>query len=571
MAGRGNKKVSKNCTDNKKWLLGAYGRRSFDDGETSESYTITNQKKMIDSFIENQENIKIEEYYTDDGFTGTNFNRPDFKRLMKDVAEGKINGIIVKDLSRLGRNHKEVGKYIEEIFPIYNLRIIAINDNVDSFLNPESINSLIIPVKNLMNENYARDISVKVMSAYQTMAKNGQFVAGTTPYGYKLDPDDKHHLVPDEEEAKIVKKIFEMALEGNGRIKICKYLNNNGILCRKELQRRNKRKLSLDINEVEPRYLWSTSTIARVLTNETYIGNLVQLKTTKLCFGNEKIITKAEEDYVRSYNTHEAIISIEDFNKVKIIKKQNDTRKGKPYEPFNYSIFRGILKCKDCGRSMIRQEDTRKKNLISNYYCTGYLHLNNKCSSHKIKTSVLEDIVLETIQFQIKLVIELERSLTKLYFHSNQESFENEYKNNVRIAELRINNLKEEKRKSYEEWKFGKIEKTEFIKLSEEIDLKINQFNQDIELYTSTYKETVKKIRKNDYWIGHYKRNRKIKRLSFDVLKELIEVIYVLEDGSLEIKFKYQDEYEGLIKYLESEGVKLNEKMGNWIVSKAII
>lgn len=199
------------------------------------------------------------------------------------------------------------------------------------------------------------------------------------------------------------------------------------------------------------------------------------------------------------------------------------------------------------------------------------MHLNNKCSSHKIKTSVLEDIVLETIQFQIKLVIELERSLTKLYFHSNQESFENEYKNNVRIAELRINNLKEEKRKSYEEWKFGKIEKTEFIKLSEEIDLKINQFNQDIELYTSTYKETVKKIRKNDYWIGHYKRNRKIKRLSFDVLKELIEVIYVLEDGSLEIKFKYQDEYEGLIKYLESEGVKLNEKMGNWIVSKAII
>ncbi|MEG1313842.1 MAG: recombinase family protein, partial [Bacilli bacterium] len=141
MAGRGNKKVSKNCIGNQKWLLGAYSRRSFDDGETSESYTITNQKKMLESFAENQDNIRIEDYYIDDGYTGTNFGRPEFKRMMQDVVDGKINGIIVKDLSRLGRNHKEVGKYIEEIFPIYNLRIIAINDNVDSFLDPESISS----------------------------------------------------------------------------------------------------------------------------------------------------------------------------------------------------------------------------------------------------------------------------------------------------------------------------------------------------------------------------------------------------------------------------------------------
>lgn len=571
MAGRGNKKVSKNNSKNIKWLLGGYSRRSFDDGETSESYTITNQKKMLNSFIENQDNIKIEDFYDDDGFTGTNFNRPNFKRLMQDVKDGRINGIIVKDLSRLGRNHKEVGKYIEEIFPIYNLRIIAINDNVDSFLNPESINSLIIPVKNLMNENYSRDISIKVKSAYKTMAKSGQFVAGTTPYGYMLDSKDKHHLVPDEEEAKIVKKVFEMALEGNGRIKICKYLNSNGILCRKELQRRNKRKISLDAFEIESRYLWSTSTIARMLTNESYIGNLVQLKTTRMIFGNEKVLTKSDEDCIRSYNTHEAIISIEDFNKVKKIKSDNDKRHGKPYEPSNYSIFRGILKCKDCGRAMVRQEDTRRNNLISNYYCNGYLHLKNKCGSHKIKTTKLENTVLETIQLQVKLVIELEKSLTKLYFRNNQDLFENEYKNNVKIAELRIANLKEDKRKYYEEWKFGNLEKNEFIKLSEEIDLKINQFNQDIELYTSTYKETVKKIRKNDYWIEHYKRNRKIRRLSLEVLKELIEVIYVLEDGSLEIKFKYQDEYDGLIKYLESEGVKINEKMDNRLVSKAFI
>lgn len=171
MAGRGCKKQSKKNEINKKWLLGVYTRRSFDDGEVEESYTITNQKLLIEDFLENNSNMIIEDYYIDDGYTGTNFDRPEFKRMMQDIVCGKINGIIVKDLSRLGRNHKQVGKYIEEIFPIYNIRIIAINDNVDSFENPESIKSLIVPVKNLINENYSRDISRKVASAYITMAK----------------------------------------------------------------------------------------------------------------------------------------------------------------------------------------------------------------------------------------------------------------------------------------------------------------------------------------------------------------------------------------------------------------
>jgi len=570
MSGRGNKKISKQNPNNIKWNLGLYTRRSFDDGETQESYTITNQKALIESFLENKSNITIEDYYIDDGYTGTNFERPDFKRLMRDVVNGKINGIIVKDLSRLGRNHKEVGKYIEEIFPIYDLRIISVNDNVDSFLDPESINSLIVPVKNLMNENYSRDISKKVSSAYETMAKNGKFVAGTPPYGYMLDPNDKHHLIPDENEVEIVKKIFDMALSGKGRIKICKYLNDNGILCRKELQRRIRRDLTLEPFEIISKYLWSTSTIGRMLSNETYIGNLVQLKTKKASFGTGKIITKTKEECIRCENTHEAIISTDDFNKIQIIIKQNEKPK-KSSSPENYSIFRGILKCADCGRAMTKQEDFRGTRQLSNYYCMSYLHISKSCTPHKIKTTDLESYVLDAIQMQIKLVIELEKSLTKLYFNNNQSSIENEYKNNVRIAEIKITNLKEQKRKSYEEWKFKKIEKNEFMKISEDIDKKISKLNEDIELYESTYKETIKRIRKNDYWIGHFKRNKKIKRLTKDVLKELIEVIYVTKDGNVDIKFKYNDEYLGLLNYLKSEGVKINEKMEVRNLSQAFI
>ena len=232
MAGRGNKKISKNSTI-ANWLVGVYTRRSFDDNEDKESNTITNQKEMINSFISKETNMTIVDYYIDDGYSGTTFDRPGFQEMMKDIVDGRINTIIVKDLSRLGRNSLEVGKYIEDIFPIYNIRIIAINDSIDSFKKPDSINDLIVPIKNLINESYARDISKKVTSAYFTMASNGKYVAGTSPYGYTFDEKDKHHLVIDPDEVETVKLIFKMASTGDGRVAITKYLNDNNILCRK--------------------------------------------------------------------------------------------------------------------------------------------------------------------------------------------------------------------------------------------------------------------------------------------------------------------------------------------------
>lgn len=570
MAGRGRKKGEEILSKSKVWKVGAYGRRSFDDGETEESYTITNQKKMIEYFVSNYSDMKIIDYYSDDGYTGTNFERPEFKRLLADIMIGKINTLIVKDLSRLGRNHREVGRYLEEVFPLYDLRVIAINDNVDSYLNPESINNIVVPVKNLMNESYSRDISKKVASAYQSMAKRGEFVAGTTPYGYKLDPDIKHHLIIDEDEVEIVKKIFEMALNGDGRIKICKYLNNNGILCRKEIQRRKKWNLSLKPNEEEIKYLWSTSTIGRMLSNESYIGNLVQLKTKRLAFGSKSIVNVAEENYIRCENTHEAIISKEDFNKVQKIIKSNEKRKSAP-KLENYSKFRGILKCGDCGRAMAKQEDYRGNRNISNYVCATHLRLVSKCSMHKIKSEELENIVLETIQLQVKFIIKLERSLMKLYFNNNVIDLENEYNNNIRLFEIKVNNLKNDKIKHYENWKNNKISESEFNKLYSDIDNQIKSINDEMESYDISYREKIKKMRKNDYWIGHFKRNRRIKKITKEVLHELVENIFVYENGQVEVIFKYKDEFMNLIKYLEEKGVITNEEMEVRNVSKAII
>ena len=553
MAGRGNKKISKNSTI-ANWLVGVYTRRSFDDNEDKESNTITNQKEMINSFISKETNMTIVDYYIDDGYSGTTFDRPGFQEMMKDIADGRINTIIVKDLSRLGRNSLEVGKYIEDIFPIYNIRIIAINDSIDSFKKPDSINDLIVPIKNLINESYARDISKKVTSAYFTMASNGKYVAGTSPYGYTFDEKDKHHLVIDPDEVETVKLIFNMASTGDGRVAITKYLNDNNILCRKEIQRRKKYKLSLEPTEETIKYKWSTSTIGRMLTSEIYIGNLTQLKTKRESFKNHKVLSVARDDWIRCENTHEPIITKTQFNKIQELIKVNTKRKDNKEEK-TYSIYNGILKCADCGKAMYKQEDNRGNRQLSNYFCNTYLYISKtSCSPHKIKTDELNEMVLESIQLQIKLVIELDRSLKKLYLRNNRDTVESEYKNNTRIAEIKIDNLKNKKIQLYEDWKFNNIDKDEFLKQSKMIEDDIKLIEEKLELISHTYRENIKMIKRNDYWIEHYRRNRKIKKVSRETLKELIDVIYVTKEGNIDIRFKYKNEYNELLNYLKNEG-----------------
>ena len=247
-----------------------------------------------------------------------------------------------------------------------------------------------------------------------------------------------------------------------------------------------------------------------------------------------------------------AIISKSDFNQVqKLIKKNTKTKKKKEVI---YSIYNGKLKCFDCGKAMVKQDDYRGNRNISNYFCISHLYLSKSCSSHKIKTEVLNNTVLESIQLQVKLVIELDKSIKRLFFRSNKGQLETTYKEKIRVAEIKLENLKNKKRDNYKEWKFGSIDKKEYETIQQDIENKINKLNEDIELYNSTYQNTIKRLRKDEYWISHYRRNRKIKKITKEVLDELVESILVKEDGSLIINFKYQDEYIGLLQYIENEG-----------------
>lgn len=531
------------------WKVGIYCRLSSDDGDNAESDSITNQKEIIEYFLKKEENIEIIDYYQDDGYSGTTFNRPDFKRMFNALVNGDINTIIVKDLSRFGRNYIEVGNYIEQIFPLYNTRFIAVNDNIDSFKDPKSVNNIIVPFKNLMNDEYARDISNKVRSVLMTKSLNGEWVGGTCPYGYKKNPDNIHQLIIDEEEAPVVRKIFKMALDGFGHIKIARFLNNNGILCRKEVQRRKKYKLSMSSEDEEIVYHWSTSTIGKMVTSEIYIGNLVWNRTGSISYKDHRQIYKPKSEWVIVEGTHEGIISVEDFNKIQETIKERLSKKKRPEK---LTIYKYKIKCADCGRSMCKMEDFRDGRTSSNFYCRNYKTTSSKCSPHKIKTSELDSMVIEAILMQIKSVLNIEKTINKIKENSKTTN-KDEYEKQILKLNNDIDKIKRLKKVAYEDWKLERISKEEFINYSNDYEKSIENLNNEIKVYENKIESSLRDIKEDEYWIEHFRRNKKIKSLSREVIEELIDCIYVHEGGNITIKFKYQDEYERALKSIENE------------------
>ena len=531
------------------WKVGIYCRLSSDDGDNEESDSITNQKEIIEYFLKKEENIEIIDYYQDDGYSGTTFNRPDFKRMFNALVNGDINTIIVKDLSRFGRNYIEVGNYIEQIFPLYNTRFIAVNDNIDSFKDPKSVNNIIVPFKNLMNDEYARDISNKVRSVLMTKSLNGEWVGGTCPYGYKKNPDNIHQLIIDEEEAPVVRKIFKMALDGFGHIKIARFLNDNGILCRKEVQRRKKYKLSMSSEDEEIVYHWSTSTIGKMVTSEIYIGNLVWNRTGSISYKDHRQIYKPKSEWVIVEGTHEGIISVEDFNKIQETIKERLSKKKRPEK---LTIYKYKIKCADCGRSMCKMEDFRDGRTSSNFYCRNYKTTSSKCSPHKIKTSELDSMVIEAILMQIKSVLNIEKTINKIKENSKTTN-KDEYEKQILKLNNDIDKIKRLKKVAYEDWKLERISKEEFINYSNDYEKSIENLNNEIKVYENKIESSLRDIKEDEYWIEHFRRNKKIKSLSREVIEELIDCIYVHEGGNITIKFKYQDEYERALKSIENE------------------
>ena len=298
-----------NLMNNIDYKVGIYIRLSKEDEEKekySESESIQNQRVLLMQYIkENKLNFVSE--YVDDGVSGTSFDRPGFNKMIEDIENGKINMVITKDLSRLGRDYVQTGLYTETYFPEHNVRYSAILDNIDTGL--DSANNDIAPFKSILNEMYAKDTSKKINSVLQSKRQQGEYL-GTAPYGYKKDPDNKYHLIIDEEAAEVVRTIFRKFLEGMGTMQIADYLSEQKIPIPSDYNKRNRGNKTITYG------LWAQSTVRFILSNEIYTGTVVQGKRKKVSFKSKKFVDVPEENWIRKEDMHEAIISKDDFKRV---------------------------------------------------------------------------------------------------------------------------------------------------------------------------------------------------------------------------------------------------------------
>ena len=316
------KQAYSSAASQSRWRVGLYIRISREDGDRIESESIASQRALLQRFAEERPDMQLFDCYTDDGFSGTDFNRPDFQRMIKDAANKKINCIIVKDLSRFGRNYVEAGKYLETVFPLFGVRFIAVNDQIDSVASPASVNNIIVPFKNIINDEYCRDISIKVRSALDIRRRQGKFIGSFAPYGYRKDEADRSKLVIDDGAAQIVRFIFKEFLSGNGISAIVRSLNARSVPNPTAYKR--SKGLSCNRNS-ENSSLWVDSTVRRILLNQLYIGNLVQKKNEVISYKIHKTRAVDSASRIVVENTHTPIISKADFAKAQQLLSR-DTR-----------------------------------------------------------------------------------------------------------------------------------------------------------------------------------------------------------------------------------------------------
>lgn len=565
MAGRISKYDNMQETNNngfRVWTLAEYIRLSVEDGDDKvESNSIVNQRALLNDYIKNNPELKIYDYYIDDGYSGTDFNRPGFQRMLNDMKNKKFDAIIVKDLSRLGRNYIEVGNYIEQIFPLFDIRFIAINDSIDSYKDPKSINNVMVPFKNLMNDEYCRDISNKIRSVFNIKKKNGEFLGSFAPYGYIKDPENRHHLIVDPEPASTVKLIFKWSLEGMGRTAIAHKLNELGILnplgYRTQVlkQKWRSKKINKDYS-----FAWDTVTLNSILKDEVYCGDMVQNKGKLISYKVHKYIKNPKEEWIIVRNTHEAIIDRETFAKVQEAIMSRDTRLSKDGQ---LSLFAGHIKCADCKRAMMKRQASYYKNKPRKYYyyacSTSVRRSNCLCSKHTIRNDKLEEAVFEAIKLQIKLVIDADKVIRDISKSKKFNYKMDTISNNIDRQEKELDKFKKLKKSLYEDWKFGVIQENEYFDYVKEYDNRIRELDNALNKLYIEKSTADSEERYSSDWVEKFLENKNISELSKKVIDDLIDDIFVHQDGNITIKFKFQDEYQNVVEYIKENEYLLEE------------
>lgn len=529
------------------YIADAYYRLSKEDGDKAESDSIINQKTLVREFLKLHPDIQIYKERADDGYTGVNFERPSFQAMLEDIKSGIVNCVIVKDLSRFGRNYIEAGRYIEQIFPYLGVRFIAINDNIDTSAAASASDELLIPFKNLINDAYCRDISIKIRTHLNMKRETGQYISPFAPYGYKKSPQNKNQLVIDENAAPVVRQIFKWKIEGMSSARIADKLNQLGVPTPIAYKHRNGETLHCEFQK-NPIPKWMPNSVSRILGNEVYTGTLAQGKTSS---PNYKIRTRTrtpEKDWIRCENCHEAIISPEDFCLAAKIKKQ-DTRVAPDRQALH--LFSGIAKCGHCGGNMTRKTvPANKKDYV---YLICMENKNSKrCPYNKgIPLEKFELAILETINLHIKPILELDKMPEAVQVIPYKGCFSKKLQDNISEKKQKL----EEKRRYAAEidtdLKHGILSKRDYMELKEALHCEINALEKEMESLQSELENLAAAKSDKAAWAGQFITQKGFPKLTRELLLKMVEEIRIFDKDRIEIVFQFQPEYEKVCQYPE--------------------
>ena len=530
----------------KKFSVAVYLRLSREDGDKTESDSIANQRLLIENYLSDKPSLQFFREYVDDGYTGSNFERPGFIKMMEDVKRQKVNCIIVKDLSRFGRNYIEVGRYIEKKFPAMGIRFIAINDQYDNAKESGDAEQIIVPFKNLINDAYCRDISIKVRSQLDVKRKNGKFIGSFAAYGYLKDPKDKNHLIVDEYAAEIVQLIFNLKLDGFSAFAIAEELNKMGVLPPMEY----KRMLGFNYNSgfrTSTTPSWGAKSVIRILENELYTGVMVQGKNQKINYKVKKSRAVSSEQWIRVQDTHEAIIPRTYFDRVQEIMRL-DTRTA-PSEKNVYPLS-GLVRCGDCEQNMVRRSTAKKNKVYYYLHCSSYRN-GEGCTSHIISEEKLMCAVITFVKTQLALLVEADKILQHITELPKEQYGVKAL--NTQIGELNreIERYCDLKERLYQDMVAEVIDKEEYAEYNQRFSLKMEETKKA----KTALEEKRERLLSTDIhlrpWMEDFKRISTLETLGRKEMVMLINRVLVFSKDRIEIHLNFEDEIYEFIERAE--------------------
>lgn len=508
-------------------ITALYCRLSQEDYSSGESNSIENQKYILQQYAEKNGFMPFE-FYVDDGYSGVNFDRPDFQRMIDDVTSGKVGTIVSKDLSRLGRNHIGVGLYTEEIFPKLGVRYIAVNDGYDTAnLNSSAID--IAPFYNIINEFWVRQTSQKVRATCRAKAERGEWIGSRPPYGYMKDPAaPKKHIVPNPETAPVVKEIFDLCAQGKKLTEIADLLEQRHIYCPNYYYYTKTGNVIVALDEEHP-YTWSIRTIIEILENVVYIGHTVSLKTEVISYKVKKSLKNPEDKQVFTQNTHEAIIDLDTWEIVQQIRsnKRRFTKSG--YK----SIFAGLVYCADCGSKLTIRTSKTKSGETYFFICSQYRKKKKAdCTIHTIGEKALYTQTLLAVQLVTSMVAEREADFRKIVLQSTEKETNKVItasSKRLSKAIARLEEIRKLVKRLYEDNISGKVSDADYKSMSEDFANERKVLETDISVLRSEVEMLKEKASGADEFIALAKKYSDITELNIEIMNSLIERIIVHE------------------------------------------